>query len=71
MGENNLITICSTLLLVIILGGTFTLAWHTTISGDQALALIGGISTAALAIFGVHTGVKAGASAAATPTQGP
>lgn len=65
MGDT-LTTICATVLLAIILGGTYALTWHGSIDGNQALALVGVIATAVLSIFGVHTGVKAGANAAST-----
>lgn len=65
--SDTLTTICATVLLAMILGGTYALTWHGSVTGDQALALVGVIATAVLSIFGVHTGVKAGASAASTP----
>jgi mannose/fructose/N-acetylgalactosamine-specific phosphotransferase system component IID len=63
---DKLLTICATILLALILGGAFALAWHGSITGDQALTLAGVIATAAVSIFGVHLGVKAGANAAST-----
>lgn len=65
----NILIIAAAALLALILGGMFALVWHGSISGTDALVLVGAIVTALLGIFGVHTGVNAGAKAAlAQPT---
>lgn len=56
---------CGTLILLAVLGGIFALAWHGTISGGDAIGIIGTISGVGIGAFGVHAGVKAGASSVA------
>ncbi len=62
--------ICATAIIVVVLAGVFTLVWHGSVSGGDALALVGGIVTLVGGIFGVHAGVNAGANAA-TKTSAP
>lgn len=56
--------VCATVVLIVILVGTFVLVWHGSFVGAEVLPVISGIATAALAIFGVHAGVSVGAKAA-------
>lgn len=57
--------VCGTVILLAVLGGIFGLAWHGTITGGDAVAIIGTISGVGVGAFGVHAGVKAGASSIA------
>ena len=63
----NIVVIAVATLLLAILAGLFALVWHGSVSGDQALVLVGAMVTALLGIVGVHSGVSAGAKAAKMP----
>jgi hypothetical protein len=65
---NSATTICATILLALIVAGLFVLAWHGTITGGDAIGIVGGIVAALLGMLGVHTGVSAAATALNTST---
>lgn len=51
--------ICGTVLLLTILAGVFTLAWHGTIAGATVPEIIGPIIAGALTLLGIHVGTNA------------
>lgn len=65
----NVVLVSACTLLALILAGLFVLVWHGSITGGEALAVVGGIVAALLSIFGVHTGVQAGARAVSVSTK--
>lgn len=54
-------SVCGTVMLLAVLAGVFTLAWHGTISGGEAMTVVVSIVSLAGGIFAVHSGVNAGA----------
>lgn len=60
----NIQMICGTVILVAVLASIVALAFHGTITGDVAMAGIGGIITLGGGAFAMHAGVSAGAKAA-------
>lgn len=56
--------ICGTALLLAVLGGVFALVWHGSITGVEALSVVGTILAAAVGMLGVHAGVAMGAKSA-------
>ncbi len=62
----NVLLGCATALLLAILGGLFTLVWHGSVSGTDAMVTITAIVGIAGGAFAVHSGVNAGAQAANT-----
>lgn len=65
MPDNRTAIICGTILIAIILGGIFALAWHGTLTGAEASIIVTSIITGIIGVFGAHAGVKSGAKAAA------
>jgi len=61
----NIVAVCGTAVILAVLAVIGILTWHGAVTGQQAMLVIGVIATAAVAIFGVHTGVTAGAKMAA------
>jgi hypothetical protein len=57
-------TICGSLLLGLVLAGVFFLAYHGTITGDAALAVVGTIVGAGVGTLAHQSGAKVGARAA-------
>lgn len=57
------------IILLAILVGIFLLAWHKTVSGGEALAVITTILGVVGGAFALHAGVNAGAKAATTTTD--
>lgn len=61
----NIVAVCGTAVILAVLAVIGVLTWHGAVTGQQAMLVIGIIATAAVAIFGVHAGVNAGAKTAA------
>ncbi len=57
--NGNALTYCGTLMLLAVLAGVFTLAWHGTFTGAEAFGIVTAIIGIAGGIFGVHSGVSA------------
>ena len=58
--------ICGTVLLLVILGGAFALAWHGSITGAALLGVLGVIVGIAGGALGVHAGVTAASNVASS-----
>ncbi len=58
--------ICTTVIILAILGGVFALAWHGVLNAGDVTAIVGTIIGIAGAGLAVHAGVNAGANAANT-----
>lgn len=67
MGDS-MSTISGAVLLLAVLAGVFALCWHGSITGGAALGVVGTVIGIAGGAFAVHSGVKAGATAAVAPT---
>lgn len=64
-----ILVICGTALLLAVLGGLFTLAWHGTFTSSEVFGLVTIIIGIAGGAFAVHSGVQAGGNAAALGGQ--
>jgi len=67
----NILVVAGTLVILGVLALLGALTWHGSVTGTQAMLVISPVAVAAIAIFGVHTGVTAGAKAQALKNQPP
>jgi hypothetical protein len=67
----NIVVVAGAVVILAVLGMLGALVWHGSVSGTQAMLVISPIAVAAVAIFGTHLGVTAGAKAQALKNQNP
>jgi hypothetical protein len=66
MDSNLSSIVAGTVIIVAVLAGVFALAWHGTLTGAEVFGVITTIIGIAGGILGVHSGIKAGGTAAAS-----